>query len=164
MAGSRAQVALRRVRVRHTVGHVTGHKPRTRSQSLPVPRLGLLLVLALVFGLLGMHALGTAAALPSTGAIEHMSHHVAAAQADPRHPCPDDEDQGPTRDAGHADQMCTSAAPPGAPGIAAPDTAPLTGLTGGIAHAPAALALALAYEPAGGRAPPLLADLQILRI
>ncbi|MGW0749887.1 DUF6153 family protein [Streptomyces sp. NPDC002587] len=144
---------------------MTDHEPRRQSQSRPVPRLALLLVLGLVIGLLGMHGLGTAAALSSTGATEqHLFRHAAAAQTDPRHPCPDDEDQGPVRDAGHADQMCASAALPGSPGISAPDTAPLTGVPSGSDHAPAALSLALAYEPAGGRAPPLLAGLQILRI
>ncbi len=163
MAGDRAQVALRRVRVRPTVGNVTACEPRTPPRSQPMPRLTPLLVLGLILGLLGMHALGTAAAPPSTGATEHMSHHVAAAQAGPHYLCPDD-DPGPTRHGGHADQMCASAALPGSPGIAAPDTASLTGMPGGIADTPAALPLALAYEPAGGRAPPMLAELQILRI
>lgn len=162
MAGDLAQVA-RRVRVRPTVGNVTVREPRTPPQPQPMLRLRLLLVLGLTLGLLGMHALGTAAALPSTGATEHMSHHVAAAQAGPQYLCPDDA-PGPARHGGHADQMCASAALPGSPGIAAPDTAPLTGMPSGIADASAALPLAPAYEPAGGRAPPLLAELQILRI
>ena len=100
---TRPRAALRRVRVRHTVGNVTGHEPRKQPQPQPrpVPRLALLLVLGLVIGLLGMHGLGTAAALSSTGATEqHLSRHAAAAQADPRHQCPDDEDQGPVRTPG----------------------------------------------------------------
>ncbi|WP_329315712.1 DUF6153 family protein [Streptomyces sp. NBC_01278] len=61
------------------------------------------------------------------------------------------------------DQMCTSAALPGAPGAATPDTAALAGMPSGLVHAQPAPSLALAHEPAGGRAPPSLADLQVLR-
>ncbi|MFD0373808.1 DUF6153 family protein [Streptomyces sp. NPDC127112] len=143
---------------------MTGSEPRTQPQTQPMMRLRLLLVLGLTIGLLGMHALGTAAALPSTKAAEHTSRHVAAARADPGCPCPDGADRVPTGPSGHADQMCASGALPGSPGIAAPDTAPLTRIQGRIvADAPAALPLAVAYEPAGGRAPPLLAEFQILR-
>ncbi|MEU3206952.1 DUF6153 family protein [Streptomyces cyaneofuscatus] len=125
-------------------------------------RLRPLLILGVTLGLLGMHAPGTAAAMPSTGATEHMSQHVAAALTGPQYLCLDD-DPGTTCHGGHADQICASAALPGSPWIAAPDTAPLTGLPSGISDTPAALPLALAYEPAGGRAPPMLAELQILR-
>ncbi|WP_369016007.1 DUF6153 family protein [Streptomyces kutzneri] len=62
-----------------------------------------------------------------------------------------------------ADQMCPSAALPGAPSVATPDTAPLTGMPSGRVQAHPAPSLALAHEPAGGRAPPSLADLQVLR-
>lgn len=127
----------------------------------PVTRLGPLLVLALLIGLLGMHGFGPAAAQPEVGFTVHLSHHSAAAES--QYPCADDEDQGSARDAGHADQMCTSATPPDAPGIAAPDTVPLTGVPSGLVHVRSVVSLALAYEPAQGRAPPLLADLQILR-
>ncbi|MFH9723680.1 DUF6153 family protein [Streptomyces sp. NPDC017254] len=141
---------------------MTVREPSTPQQPQPMLRLRLLLVLGITLGLLGMHALGPAAALPSTGATEHLSHHVGAAPTRPQYPCPDG-DPGMTRHGGHADQMCASAALPGSPGIAAPDTVPLTGMPSGIADTPAALPLALAYEPAGGRAPPPLAELQILR-
>ncbi|MFJ3976478.1 hypothetical protein [Streptomyces sp. NPDC090021] len=50
---------------------MTAHEPRTQPQSRPVLRLGLLLVFGVVVGLLGMHGLGTAAALPTAGATEH---------------------------------------------------------------------------------------------
>ncbi|MFF9056168.1 DUF6153 family protein [Streptomyces erythrochromogenes] len=161
MAVSRAHVVLRHMRLRHTVGNVTGHGTRMQPQSRPELRLGPLLALALLIGSLGMHGLGTAAALPATGVTVHMSHHVTA--ADPLYPCGADEHQGPVRDAGHADRMCVSAALPGAPGIATPDTTPLTGMPSGLVHAQPAPSLALNYEPAGGRAPPSLADLQVLR-
>ncbi|GAA2653517.1 MULTISPECIES: DUF6153 family protein [Streptomyces] len=140
---------------------MAGHEPRTQPQSRPVPRLGPLLALALLIGLLGMHGLGTASSLPTTGVTVHVSHHATA--ADPLYLCGGNEHQVPVRDADHADQMCASAALPGAPSVATPDTAPLTGMPSGHVRAQPAPSLALAHEPAGGRAPPLLADLQVLR-
>lgn len=61
-------------------------------------RLTMMLVLALTVGLLGMHALGPAAALPSPVTGEHTSHHVATTDAGPHYLCPDD-DAGPTKKA-----------------------------------------------------------------
>ncbi|WP_051859867.1 DUF6153 family protein [Streptomyces anulatus] len=123
----------------------------------------LLLVLGVILGLLGMHALGLAAPTPATTS-EHTPHQVAAGQAGPEHLCPDD-DRGPGRPAAHADQMCASAALPASPGIAAPDTVPVTALPHGVADLPVPQLPAMAvYEPVGGRAPPSLADLQLLRI
>ncbi|MDK9495953.1 DUF6153 family protein [Streptomyces katrae] len=140
---------------------MTRHEPRAQPQSRPVPRLGSLLVLALLIGLLGMHGLGTSAALPATGVAGHVSHRAAA--AGPLYPCGDDGQRGPVRDAGHADQMCTSPALPSAPGVAAPDTTPLSSMPGSLVLAQPAPPLALVHQPAGGRAPPSLADLQVLR-
>ncbi|MFI8360493.1 DUF6153 family protein [Streptomyces sp. NPDC085612] len=142
---------------------MTRHEPRTQPQPQPrpAPRLGRLLVLTLLTGLLGMHGLGTAAVLPAMGVTVHVSHH--AATAGPMYPCGDDEQRGPVRDAGHADQMCASPALPGAPGVAAPDTTPLSSMPGSLVLAQPAPSLALAHQPAGGRAPPSLADLQVLR-
>ncbi|WP_157879673.1 DUF6153 family protein [Streptomyces yangpuensis] len=136
------------------------HRTQPQPQPRPAPWLGRLLVLALLIGLLGMHGLGTSTVLPATGVTVHVSHHAAA--AGPLYPC-DDEQRGPARDAGHADQMCASPALPGAPGVAAPDTTPLTGMPGGLVHAQFAPAPALAHQPVGGRAPPSLAGLQVLR-
>ncbi|MCX5126901.1 DUF6153 family protein [Streptomyces sp. NBC_00347] len=140
---------------------MTCREPRTQPQ--PPLRLTMLLVLAVIVGLLGMHALVTAA-LPSAGATEHTSHHVAAAPAAPgsQYRCPDgDRDTG--RHVIHTDQMCASAALPGSPGIAAADTESVTTTAHG-AHAPVPWPIAVAHEPAGGRAPPSLAGLQLLRI
>ncbi|MHC6625216.1 DUF6153 family protein [Streptomyces globosus] len=144
---------------------MTGHEPRSHPQSRRPPRTVLLLALGLLIGLLGMHALGTAAALPPREGAGYVPvHHAATAEDAPRHQCPDGEDGAPARHTGHADRMCASAALPGSPGILAPDTAPLTGRPGGLAHLPAALPIAaLAYEPAGGRAPPLITELQTMR-
>ncbi|MFJ6479866.1 MULTISPECIES: DUF6153 family protein [unclassified Streptomyces] len=136
---------------------MTGREPRTQPQ--PVLRVSTLLVLAVIVGLLGMHALG-AAALPSASATEHPSHHVATAPAD-RYP---DDDRDTGRHVIHTDQMCASTALPGSPGIAAADTEPVTIRAHGSADAPVPLPIAVAYEPAGGRAPPSLAELQLLRI
>ncbi|WP_246042495.1 DUF6153 family protein [Streptomyces globosus] len=136
---------------------MTGHEPRTQPRSPQAPRIVLLLVLGLLVGLLGMHA------LPRQDVAEHMPVHHAAAQDAPRHQCPDGEDEVPARHTGHADRMCASAALPESPGILAPDTAPLPGRPGGLVHPSAVLPSVLAYEPSGGRAPPLLAELQILR-
>ncbi|GLV92304.1 hypothetical protein Slala04_37580 [Streptomyces lavendulae subsp. lavendulae] len=154
---------LRHARGRPTVGNVTRHEPRTQPQPQPrpVPRLGALLVLALLIGLLGMHGLGTSAALPATGVTVHVSHHAAA--AGPLYPCGDDGQRGPVPDAGHADQMCASPALPGAPGVAAPDTTPLSSMPGSLVFAQPAPSLSPVHQPAGGRAPPSLADLQVLR-
>lgn len=151
---------LRQARGRPTVGNVTRHEPRTQPQSRPVPRLGSLLVLALLIGLLGMHGLDTSAALPATGVTVHVSHHAAA--TGPLYPC-DHEQRGPVRDAGHADQMCASPALPGVPGVAAPDITPLSSMPGSLVFAQPAPSLALVHQRAGGRAPPSLAGLQVLR-
>ncbi|WP_338709501.1 DUF6153 family protein [Streptomyces virginiae] len=141
---------------------MTRHEPRTQPQPQPrpVPRLGALLVLALLIGLLGMHGLDTSAALPATGVTVHVSHHAAA--AGPLYPC-DHEQRGPVRDAGHADQMCASPALPGAPGVVAPDITPLSSMPGSLVFAQPAPSLSPVHQPAGGRAPPSLADLQVLR-
>ncbi|MFE6843593.1 DUF6153 family protein [Streptomyces sp. NPDC057686] len=74
---------------------MTRHEPRAQPRSRPVPRLGPLLVLALLIGLLGMHGLGASAALPATGVTVHVSHQAAA--AGPLYPW-DDEQRGPVRD------------------------------------------------------------------
>ncbi|MFE1555748.1 DUF6153 family protein [Streptomyces sp. NPDC058734] len=117
----------------------------------PVPRLGPLLVLALIIGLLGMHGLGTAAALPATGVTVHVSHHAAV---DPLHPRGADQHHDLVRDAGQADQMCASPALPGAPGIAAPDTAPLSGMPGSLVLAqPAQSTQWPTSPPEGGHRP-----------
>ncbi|WP_405981974.1 DUF6153 family protein [Streptomyces sp. NBC_00158] len=107
-----------------------------------------------------MHGLGASAALPATGVTVHVSHHAAA--AGPLYPC-DDEQRGPVRDAGRADQMCASPALPGAPRVAAPGTTHLSRMPGSLVLAQPAPSLALVHQPDGGRAPPSLADLQVLR-
>ncbi|MFJ1566511.1 DUF6153 family protein [Streptomyces erythrochromogenes] len=144
---------------------MTGREPRTAPRVLM--RLTMMLVLALTVGLLGMHALGPASALPSpvTVAFEHASHRVTAAHAGSHHRCPDDHhDTG--RHIRHTDTMCASASLPGAPGVTAPDNVPLTGTEHGDADAvaPVPNLLSAACEAVGKRGPPSLAELQLLRI
>ncbi|WP_411572685.1 DUF6153 family protein [Streptomyces xanthophaeus] len=64
-----------------------------------------MLVLALTVGLLGMHALGPAAALQSPVTVERTSHHVATTDAGQHCPCPDD-DHDTGRHISHTDMMC----------------------------------------------------------
>ncbi|MGW6940208.1 DUF6153 family protein [Streptomyces xanthophaeus] len=118
-----------------------------------------MLVLALTVGLLGMHALGPAAALPSPVTVERTSHHVATTDAGQHCPCPDD-DHDTGRHISHTDMMCASASLPNAPGNTAPDDVPVTGAEhdDADAFAPAPNLPSAACEAVGKRAPPSLAD------
>ncbi|WP_031146777.1 DUF6153 family protein [Streptomyces erythrochromogenes] len=139
--------------------HSTNRRPSARGAAL------LVLVLAVLTGILGMHALGPAPApapLPASAAVSAGAHHAAAgdhgaaaveqAGGDCSHSA------GGSGHAEHADATCAAA------GVAS-------------AYSPPALAEALvglpgvssrdAAEPvaaAGARAPPDLAELQLLRI
>ncbi|MEV6676529.1 DUF6153 family protein [Streptomyces erythrochromogenes] len=138
--------------------HSTNRRPSARGAAL------LVLVLAVLTGILGMHALGPApAAAPASAAVSAGgAHHATAGD----HGAPAAEQAGGdcSHSAGgsghaqHADATCAAA------GVAS-------------AYAPPALAEALAgrsgvsswdaAEPvaaAGARAPPDLAELQLLRI
>ncbi|MFI9585930.1 DUF6153 family protein [Streptomyces sp. NPDC052236] len=125
----------------------------------PALRLCALLVFGLFIGLIGMHGLG---AMP-TGA--QMS--VSAMSADGSHAAVEvTEPDACTHDAGgceghteHADATCSASAVPGPP---APP-ALLPGLQCS-ADASDVRRLGAPGEPGGGRAPPSLAELQLLRI
>ncbi|MGW8400850.1 DUF6153 family protein [Streptomyces lydicus] len=144
-----------------------------------------LLVLGLLAGLLGMHALAPAAASPSP------AHHVTGGATPRGH-------QGPVGDTAHEHRAPVGATPPGhraSTGVTAHAHCPGTGDCGGSGHVhhadPACASAALdgpptppaltpsplgpvrpshaagMGEPAGqhgGRAPPSLAELQLLRI
>ncbi len=142
---------------------MTGREPRTPPQVLM--RLTMMLVLALTVGLLGMHALGPAAALPSPVTGEHTSHHVGSTDAGPHYLCPDD-DHNSGRQISHTDTMCASASLPSAPDITAPDDVPVTRTAHDDADAvaPVPNPLSAAYEAFAKRAPPSLSELQLLRI
>ncbi|MFD8543751.1 DUF6153 family protein [Streptomyces sp. NPDC059649] len=147
----------------------------------PRPRLKVLLVLTVLAGLLGMHGLANAGAPPTTPSRPHAAHQhrpmtaratpapapalVSASHAHGPHACcPDHGDSGKDSDGGqghahHADPTCASAALPGAVVLPALPAS----LTGTADHA-APLAGRLADGTTGARAPPSLAQLQVLRI
>ncbi|MFF0225257.1 DUF6153 family protein [Streptomyces sp. NPDC004629] len=121
----------------------------------PPRRWRVLLVLGVLAGLLGMHALapGGAAASPHHAPAPRVTAVVAA---DPD--CPDDGHCG-GHHARHADPTCASAAVSWGPGLPALVPHPVT------AAAPADRAGSCpAAAPDGARAPPSLAELQLLRI
>ncbi|MGR8009339.1 DUF6153 family protein [Streptomyces hypolithicus] len=137
-------------------------------QSQPVLRVRALLVLGLLVGLLGMHGLAPGDPQPS-------GHHTAAIGAATAHgtapgervSVPDDCDHD-RRDGGgggchdgaaHADATCASGAVGAGPALPA-----LTPVPGCLAAAAEPLLAAGYGTPDGARAPPTLAELQILRI
>ncbi|GAA2485405.1 hypothetical protein GCM10010406_22000 [Streptomyces thermolineatus] len=123
----------------------------------PVLRAPVLLVLAVLAGLVGMHGLG-AAGLPVPAHHSASASHQAADAAAPPHVCPGGQD-GPARHGSHADPACSSASVPSSP------TVPVAAV--GVHHPVGAdrqPALRVPTGPDGGRAPPSLAELQLLRI
>ncbi|MFJ5708639.1 DUF6153 family protein [Streptomyces sp. NPDC093105] len=129
-------------------------KPSASPQ--PVLRLTMLLVIAVLTGLVAMHGLGSASPLPAGAALPHSAHQTVTAAAAP--PCACHDVSSTDRHVGHADQMCMSGAVAGAVFVPAlPACSP-----GGIDTA-ASPPLPVSYEPSGGRSPPTLAQLQLLR-
>ncbi|MFE9770533.1 DUF6153 family protein [Streptomyces sp. NPDC005931] len=115
-----------------------------------------LCVLALLAGLLGMHGLVPGAAAPGH---THPAHHARAEALAAAGPgvCHDDGHGGGHLQ--HADPTCAAAAVSGPPVLPAPLAAPSV--------LPADQDALRAYpsgEPDGARAPPSLAELQLLRI
>ncbi|MFU9035288.1 MULTISPECIES: DUF6153 family protein [Streptomyces] len=157
----------------------------------PQPRLRLkaLLVLTVLAGLLGMHGLANTGALPTTASPAHTAHQMrpttataapapapaststststpASASRDhgqhgccPGHGDGADDTGGGKGHAHHADPTCASGALPGAPALAA-----LPASLTGTSDRAVLLADRLADGPTGARAPPSLAQLQVLRI
>ncbi|MFI5688664.1 DUF6153 family protein [Streptomyces sp. NPDC051636] len=119
----------------------------------PVWRWRGLLVLGLLAGLLAMHALAPGGAAPEHAGTRHMTAAVGVHDG-----CPGDGDCGDGH-VKHADPTCMAAAVSGAPalpGLVADRVAvPVQG------GAPCPYA---ASAPDGARAPPSLAELQLLRI
>ncbi|MDQ0939297.1 DUF6153 family protein [Streptomyces sp. V1I1] len=125
----------------------------------PMLRLTMLLVLTVLTGLVAMHGLGSATPALADKAPSHAVHQMQTTATEHPCVCPDD-DGSADRHGSHADQMCASAAVPGAvfiPALAA--SAPNV-----IATTAPSAAAATPCEPAGARAPPTLAQLQLLRI
>ncbi|WP_307811563.1 DUF6153 family protein [Streptomyces fildesensis] len=131
-----------------------GQARRVRPQ--PGLRPFVLLVFAVIVGVLGMHALGATGpqmpdhAMPATATY--------AAVASPMGDCPSDS-HGCDGRAHHADVTCASGAVDGALALADP------ALAGECLTFSSEVATPLLYGTAdGGRAPPTLAELQLLRI
>ncbi|MGW1599514.1 DUF6153 family protein [Streptomyces eurythermus] len=121
----------------------------------PLTRYRALSVLAVLIGLLGMHALapGGGAGHPEQAHATHMTAALVAVDD-----CPGDDGHGGHR-LHHADPSCASGALNGGPHLAAPAPDPVPG------PAPAHRSpTAWATAPDGARAPPDLAELQLLRI
>ncbi|MFD7277354.1 DUF6153 family protein [Streptomyces sp. NPDC059862] len=120
-----------------------------------------LLVLVLLVGLFGMHGLAPGGTAAVTGyGSSHSSaaaHHADPAVLGAESICHGDGDG--RGHAGHADPTCSSGAVgagPVLPALALDPTGQAEELVGSR--------LSMAAEPEGGRAPPSLAELQLLRI
>ncbi len=121
------------------------------------------LVALLLVGLLGMHGLGSAT-VQSDGGEHPKATHAAGA------PMPVNNDpgqerachghgDGPAHHSAHADDLCAAGGVSGSPALPAPAVSALP--PADLAYRPHA---PVGYEPEGGRAPPSLAELQLLRI
>ncbi|MFC4495638.1 DUF6153 family protein [Streptomyces ovatisporus] len=140
---------------------------RRRPQRAARPREGrayVLLVLAVLAGVIAMHGLGAAAAdVPASGSSHHGSSIVSASpeghdcSCDCAHAGEDDGTSGGHTE--HADQLCVASGISSAP--VAPSLAPSGVAETGAVHLPVR---APASDHAGGRAPPSLSELQLLRI
>lgn len=127
-------------------------------------RLYALLVLAVLAGLVAMHGLGPVVP-PSSSSGTPMDRHTVTAAASPHadtaecdcaHVGDDGGDAG--GHAEHADTTCAASGTSGGPAL--PALAPA-----GVVTSPAVTASGLVPEPRlGGRAPPSLSELQLLRI
>ncbi|GGX41989.1 DUF6153 family protein [Streptomyces chryseus] len=124
-----------------------------------------LLVLAVLVGLLAMHGLGPVAPLMSSSAVavDHHAVTVAAASHVGGAACEDcvhvgHDEGGIGGHAEHADATCAAGGTSGAPAVPTPALA-------GVVTCPAVvLPASAATTTLGGRAPPSLSELQLLRI
>ncbi|MBK3560476.1 hypothetical protein JHN55_28900 [Streptomyces sp. MBT56] len=127
-----------------------------RSTYRPAGRLFALLVLAVLIGVLGMHALPPGGApAPAPGHDMAVAHIPASEQVSGA--CSHTE--GGSRHLAHADSACAAA------GVGSAYVPPA--LAGALPDAPAAASVLLSTVPASaaqGRAPPDLSELQLLRI
>ncbi|MEU6664197.1 DUF6153 family protein [Streptomyces sp. NPDC046821] len=148
--------------------------PRPR----PTPRLLGLLVGAVLLGLLGMHGLGSipmgtrgegySASAPPMRMGTATGHHVApevapqhASRASAPEKCDHENGGGCDGYMAHADSVCASASVAGPPTLVDP------ALTPDVSACPAqpqGRVSSAVGEPDGGRAPPSLSELQLLRI
>lgn len=125
----------------------------------------MLLVLAVLVGLLGMHALGPGG---GPGHAEHggpepgrPAHHTATATvaSAARDDCPDADGHCGGGRLHHADPACASGALNGGPQLPAPVPDPVA-----VPAPDPCPRSRTATDPEGARAPPSLAELQLLRI
>ncbi|MFD5649006.1 DUF6153 family protein [Streptomyces sp. NPDC127039] len=130
----------------------------TRSSSRPAGRLFVLLVLAVLAGVLGMHGLAPGAMPPGQAGAGHGMVMTAAAGVPHAGGGCTHADGGSGHHLDHADGTCAAA------GTGSAYTPPA--LTGALRAAPAAPAPTGAFPgaPHDGRAPPDLSELQLLRI
>ncbi|WP_405557471.1 DUF6153 family protein [Streptomyces sp. NBC_01171] len=129
----------------------TAHQRTSRP---PLRRSLTLLVLAVLAGLLGMHAL---APVGGTGHPEHAHAVHAGVVIDAPDDCPDGHCGG--HHLHHADPTCASGAVNDGPTLPEPLAGP-----GGAPEPCGDPRTRIATAPDGGRAPPSLAELQLLRI
>ncbi|MFH8705019.1 DUF6153 family protein [Streptomyces rubrogriseus] len=130
----------------------------TRSSSRPAGRPFVLLVLAVLAGVLGMHGLAPGAMPPGQAGAGHGRVMTAADGVPHADGGCTHTDGGSSHHLDHADGTCAAA------GTGSAYTPPA--LTGALPAAPAAPAPAGAFPgaPRDGRAPPDLSELQLLRI
>ncbi|MEU0810993.1 DUF6153 family protein [Streptomyces sp. NPDC005970] len=143
--------------------------PAEYRPSPPAWRWRALLVLGVLAGLLGMHALGPsgglmpraherpAATMTATSTTAMTAMTTVATSATAHSGC--DGACGGSH-LHHADPTCASPAVGGGPTLSAPPSAPVAV----CGHDLTAARLGTAPSPADGRAPPSLAELQLLRI
>lgn len=116
----------------------------------------MLSVLAVLIGLLGMHALASGGA---AGHAEHARGGHLAAVLGAVDDCPGGDGHGGDGRLHHADPTCASGAVNDGPRLPALATAPASAAVPSAAPRPCRVA-----APDGARAPPSLAELQLLRI
>ncbi|MFF1275101.1 DUF6153 family protein [Streptomyces marokkonensis] len=123
----------------------------------PAGRMRVLLVLGLLAGLLGMHALSPGGVVAADAHHSSFaSAHAVAATGSDEYVCHGDSGHGHAQ---HADATCAA----GAVGTGPVLSAPLSDAVGTLPPADSVRGV-FATAPDGGRAPPTLAELQLLRI
>lgn len=132
------------------------HSAGQHTQQPPQRRLRTLFVLAVLAGLLGMHALAPGG---DTGHAEHARAAHAKVTVITRGDCPEGDGHCGGHRMHHADPTCASGAVNGSPQLPALAPDPVTVLVPATGLRSCGIT-----APDGARAPPSLAELQLLRI